>query len=231
MATHTPPVTVSVMEEDDIETAARMTAAAFADSPVYAWILRSKPLLPFSSAAESVEVLQWLLVRNFKLRLHLGAGRLGKQDGAAVCFYLLEPPEAMAPLSLGTMLWAGLWQVPFRFGYQATRRLLAAMDWYEETTAQVAARAFPDGVPKQPICKLERMSVTPGLQGSGIGTYCLQKGLDEAAARGEAVLLTTQEERNVTFYKRLGFRVIEELDFITDEGSIKNWFMLWSQSQ
>lgn len=118
-------------------------------------------------------------------------------------------------------------QVPFRFGLEPTRRLLKVIDWFEETTAEVAATVTnADGSPL-PCCKLERMSVAPGNQGSGIGSRCLKQGLDEAAAKGQGVLLTTQEERNVRFYTRLGFEVLEKRDFPTDEGTtIQNWFMV-----
>ena len=52
------------------------------------------------------------------------------------------------------------------------------------------------------------MVVKPGWQGKGIGSQCLKQGLEEAARRNQGVLLSTQEERNVTFYSRVGFEEV-----------------------
>ena len=58
--------------------------------------------------------------------------------------------------------------------------------------------------------------VHPSAQGRGIGTRVLQLVLAEADEAGWPTLLGTNEERNVVFYERLGFRVIhreeEELE-------------------
>ena len=34
--------------------------------------------------------------------------RVGVVDGQILCFYMLEPPEAIEPISLGTLLRVGL---------------------------------------------------------------------------------------------------------------------------
>jgi hypothetical protein len=56
----------------------------------------------------------------------------------------------------------------------------------------------------------------------------LKQGLAEAASHGHAVLLSTQEEKNVTFYSRMGFEVIHTDFYLTDDGTppIPNWFMI-----
>ena len=42
------------------------------------------------------------------------------------------------------------------------------------------------------------------------------------------MLLSTQEEKNVTFYSRMGFEVIHTDFYLTDDGTspIPNWFMI-----
>lgn len=72
----------------------------------YAYILRAPTLL--GSKADPVAVLTWLFERNMQLRLPLGACRVAMVGEKVRCFYMLEPPEMLEPLSLGTMLWAGL---------------------------------------------------------------------------------------------------------------------------
>ena len=51
----------------------------------------------------------------------------------------------------------------------------------------------------------------PSRQGQGIGTRALTAALKETDELGVPVFLCTQEERNVTFYRRLGFRPMREV--------------------
>jgi len=63
----------------------------------------------------------------------------------------------------------------------------------------------------QEFLQLERMVVAPERQGQGIGSEALKIGLRETAdARHLRVVLGTQEERNVVFYKRAGFQMMFE---------------------
>ena len=73
-----------------------------------------------------------------------------------------------------------------------------------------------------PMYKLERMVVHPDVQNQGIGAHALSLALDEADEAGLPVILGTQEERNVQFYKRMGFDSVGEYDI----GGIKHWEMV-----
>eukprot|EP00435_Cladocopium_sp_Y103_P007196 s1042_g2.t1 len=105
---------------------------------------------------------------------------------------MFVPPDT-PDVSFWQMLQAGILKLPLIFGPSALRRLLQAKA-VEEGEINV------DGA-----YKLERMVVEPSAQGKGIGTRALQLALTESDASGHPVLLTTNEERNVTFYQRLGF--------------------------
>jgi len=56
------------------------------------------------------------------------------------------------------------------------------------------------------------MVVRPDMQGKGVGTHALKQALDEADDAGLPVMLATQEERNIRFYRRLGFEVVRTDD-------------------
>lgn len=77
------------------------------------------------------------------------------------------------------------------------------------------------------MLRLERMVVSPEVQGQGIGSSSLRAAIhaleEEASASGlrTATLLTTQESRNVTFYGRLGFEVSQE----EDAYGVKHWIL------
>eukprot|EP00729_Bicosta_minor_P020345 gene20345-15678_t len=71
------------------------------------------------------------------------------------------------------------------------------------------------------------MVVKPEHQGKRLGSTCLAAEL-EALGPGTPVLLATQEEKNVRFYSRLGFRVHSEEDFVGADNRtvVHNWFMV-----
>eukprot|EP00434_Breviolum_minutum_P034482 symbB.v1.2.030523.t1/scaffold3438.1/size56642/3 len=139
----------------------------------------------------------WLFERNLWLRKDSGCSRAIVLDDKLVCCFMFLPPDT-PDISFWQMLKAGILKLPLIFGPSALRRLLQAKD-LEEAELNI------DGA-----YKLERMVVHPSVQGNGIGTRALQLALKESDAARRPVLLTTNEARNVTFYKRLGFNVVRE---------------------
>jgi len=75
------------------------------------------------------------------------------------------------------------------------------------------------------MVRLNRMTVLPEYQGKGVGTHALSSALEEADQEGLSVVLATQERRNVVFYKRLGFKVVDESHVDIGKG-YTNWMML-----
>lgn len=114
------------------------------------------------------------------------------------------------------MIRVGFLAAPFLFGFGVMQRLLSIKDAYERIEHQVMNNH------DKPMYKLERMVVHSRIQNQGIGTHALKLALAEADAAGLPVILGTQEERNVHFYKRMGFCVVGEYDI---EG-IKHWKMV-----
>merc|ERR1711971_1258895 len=72
--------------------------------------------------------------------------------------------------------------------------------------------------------RLGGMAVLPECQGQGIGSLTLQNVLQQADARGLAVYLSTQDERSVSFYRRMGFEVKRDALYLP--GGFYTWFML-----
>ena len=75
------------------------------------------------------------------------------------------------------------------------------------------------------MIRLERMTVLPSYQGKGVGTASLSNALEDADKLGLVCILGTQETRNVTFYSRLGFKVVDESHCPVGDG-FKNWMMI-----
>lgn len=79
--------------------------------------------------------------------------------------------------------------------------------------------------PKQPHWHLGPVGVPPAFQGSGIGTALMQHFCREVDARGAAAYLETDQSKNVRFYRKFGFQVIDEADIF----DVKNYFMWRSE--
>ena len=66
--------------------------------------------------------------------------------------------------------------------------------------------------------------VAPEHQGKGIATALIQKSMEDLAKEGYTFGLEAQDEDNVRFYEKLGFRVIQTTDF--SKGNIRHYYMV-----
>jgi GNAT superfamily N-acetyltransferase len=130
-----------------------------------------------------------------QLRLYLSDGHVAVSvagDGAA----LWGPPERVrhGVRELVQLLPAG----PFLISHRAHRalRLLFEVDGLH---------------PAEPHWYLATLGVEPGRQGHGVGTLLLRSMLGEIDRTGMPAYLESSKERNVGFYARFGFTVVEEL--------------------
>ena len=205
--------------KDDLAAAVSLSAAAFQNTSSYAAIV------PDDDARK--QFLAWLFERNYQFALEHGVARVVECDvqrrGYAslnvrreiVGFYLFERPGTPSPSLLVLVRW-GFLGFPFRFGLGATARLLRLKSWFEAKEREI--------VGDRAIAKLERVTVLPARQGRGVGSVALAAAMSEADAEKLAVLLFTQEERNVRFYAKLGFEVVA--DEICPVGDFRNWAMI-----
>ena len=65
------------------------------------------------------------------------------------------------------------------------------------------------------------IGVSPKAQGLGVGTALMKSYLDHLDAEGIAGYLETTSEKNVSFYKRFGFEVLQKEDLL----GTPNWYM------
>lgn len=115
--------------------------------------------------------------------------------GAAVWL----PPDA-PDISIARAARAGWWQAPWRLGATAVARL-----WQINAAGDVAKRRLP-------IRRwyLMTLGVAPERQGQGVGSALVQPVLAAAGAAGTPCSLETATERDVAFYRKHGFDVVEE---------------------
>ena len=189
--------------------ATTLAASAFQSTPSYAY------MVPDDSGRSTF--LRWLFERNFWLRLQTDCCRCTYDEatGDLISFFMFVKPSVPHP-SLMDNLRAGLVGGAFIHGFGAVRRLLQTKSWFEVKQEEVLG--------SREAISLERMVVLPAYQGKGVGSRALSESLKEADALRLPCVLATQEERNVVFYGRLGFKVVDES--VCDLGGYTNWMMV-----
>ena len=168
-------------------------AGAFRESPSYKHMLESR------GEAKREVLLASLFEKNLALQKDACWCSRRPEDGSLQCAFLLTPSDA-PPVSFFRMVRGGLLQLLLQWGLGPVGRLLRAKAWHE--------RSYAEALGTRPHLVLERMAVSKNQRGGGIGTATLAGALAvDADAKGLPVVLTTQEARNVRFYRRLGFEV------------------------
>lgn len=141
------------------------------------------------------------------------------------------------PLAAAGMLWeagddlgAALWVPPDQH-----ERFWAIVD---ATDADQRALTDDDGrrmdrlwgwvtsvIPPEPLWLLDHIGVNPAHQGRGVGAALIDFGLTRAREDGVDAYLETGSERNIAYYRRFGFDVVEH-GTVPGDG-IPVWFLRW----
>ncbi|GAA0651477.1 GNAT family N-acetyltransferase [Kutzneria viridogrisea] len=180
---------------EDVPRAVETLSAAFAD---YAWLRHT---VARDRHAERVSELERLFVEHVGLR----HGRVWVgDDGDAVAVWTHPDTDVAAA-----------------FGAIAPRMRELAGDRAEY--AERAAAALAPHRPTEPVWFLGSLGVRPEAQGKGIGGAIVQPGLRAAEEAGVPAFLETSEERNVRFYRKLGFEVTAEVTI--PDGGPTTWCM------
>ena len=83
-------------------------------------------------------------------------------------------------------------------------------------------------IPDERLWHLDSVAVEPGSRGIGVGAALINFGLDLARAENTGACLETGTPKNVPYYERLGFRVIDDAD--APHGGPHIWFLRWDPS-
>ncbi len=174
---------VRTATESEQERVAEILGEAFREDPVFNW------LLPGGDQTEYY--LRVLRALYFK---HDAVFLAGDNEGAAMWL----PPGAIAKIPIPTTLRLGL------RGYQlgglgCVRRALRLLS--------VTAAAHP----KVPHYYLHAIGTTAEGRGKGLGSQMMRYVLNRADAEGMPAFLENSNEKNMSFYKRHGFEVTEEI--------------------
>lgn len=174
---------------------------SFHNDPMYEWIL--------PDAAQRTRGIRHL--HRIPLKYGLRHGYIAQSDGArAVAIWV---PPGRAP-SLGAMIRSGMLATPFRVGAGRFTKFMRAIGTLDE----IHRRRAPE-----PHWYLTILGVDPELQGQGRGGALLNEGIERADRDAFPCYLETSKERNLRFYERHGFRVLESARL--GEGGPEAWAM------
>jgi ribosomal protein S18 acetylase RimI-like enzyme len=132
----------------------------------------------------------------------------------------------------GALVGIAAWLPPGAFPLSARRQLRAAPDMIRVLAAAPLSLPrlirFTAGAaklhPERPYWYLEAVGVDPSTRGMGVGTRLLEPILARADEAGLPCYLETMTERNVAWYRKLGFEVVRSGAFAP--GAPPNWTML-----
>ena len=131
-------------------------------------------------------------------------------QGMAVAIWF--PPGCS--ITASGMIRSGMLAVPFRVGFRPFAKFMGAN--------QIMERIHKKYVP-EPHWYLLIVGVDPELQGRGLGSALVKEGLMRADHANCPCYLETSEERNLAFYQRCGFTVVESVSL--GEGGPPAWAM------
>jgi ribosomal protein S18 acetylase RimI-like enzyme len=190
------------LEEARLGEASDVLARAFQDDPAWVWLI--------PDAERRAHVLPWL----FRIGFDVTAAEVwvneGAVRGAARWLPPGRPPMRVAPTV------RALLATPFHLG-RATAPFLA----YGRAVETLRAEVMPG-----PHWYLAGIGVDPSAQRRGIGSKLLEPGVAAAARDALPVVLLTNNELNLPFYRSNGFEVVREGE--TPKGGPRAWAMVRS---
>ncbi|MFO0683435.1 MAG: GNAT family N-acetyltransferase [Sandaracinus sp.] len=203
------------LTDADVEETAAVLAAAFADNPCYAWM--------HPRVAHRPADLRAFFVRNLRWHRPLDLTWVATHEGRVVGTSTLEPPGGVP----GTLSAAARhWLLPTvrRQGLRTfVRTFEADREFRERYLALTGGR---------PYYHLHAVAVAPDLQGRGAGTMLVDVAMREYEARsrsdGRPIAVSTQRERNLPLYERVGFarRGDQQMGTRRGDAGFRTWFLL-----
>ncbi|MFB4195787.1 GNAT family N-acetyltransferase [Streptomyces carpaticus] len=180
---------VRPLTDADVPTAVDTLARAFADYPF------TRHVIAADGHQERVRRFQELCLT----RIGREYGRVWVADGGRAVAVWAVPGQDPSP------------------AFAALAPVFAELSGDRAAAYASAEEALAPHRPQEPGWFLETVATAPEAQGRGLGSAVLRPGLREAGEAGLPAFLETSDERNVTFYERLGFRVTADVR-LPDDG-------------
>jgi ribosomal protein S18 acetylase RimI-like enzyme len=177
-----------LLAESKVEQGAELLARAFQDAPDMKFFI-----------GDETKMLDKSTIRFYKAVI-IGGLLYGKvyttpsMDGIAVW----ASPET-TNFSFGVLFRTGLLSALFSLGFRPMLRFINSSSYVQKLQHQVIT---------EPRWVLIYLGIEPSQQGKGIGGILIQPILARADADGVPCYVESADERNLTFYKRHGFEIV-----------------------
>lgn len=176
---------------DEADQIGAVLAEAFRDDPLISWVVRDDE----ERESARVAFFTGYATEEFEHRRRVQvAERHGEVQAAALW---TEPPGGVASLTLSGI--RELWSVRQITGVRRFPRFVKLI------------RATESRYPKFPHYYLGTIGAADRARGAGVGGALLRATLTECDATGTPAYLESSNPKNLSFYWRHGFRVLEEL--------------------
>ncbi len=189
---------------NQIAPAARMLASAFANDPLFAFLVPDAAARPKLLAELAACIVRYGLLYG---KAHATSPGL---EGIAVWL----PPKEDQP-SVWRLFRVGFFFLPLRVGWRSFRRSATLHHQVTKTWQRLEP---------EPCWYLQILGVDPASQRRGHGRSLLEAMLARLERDGLACRLETTNQKNLAFYERFGFRVRETMRLPGTE--LDCWFMI-----
>jgi GNAT superfamily N-acetyltransferase len=194
-------MSAALLDASRVRAVAAILADAMDDDPAYRYLM--------PNGVTRNRGLSDYFARSLRTYLPHRCTYVALEGGGASGTVTLRPPGGIE-ISTLTMIRRGLLPFAVTRGMDAVRRLFALKEVYDRIEARLSGG--------RPHWYVHMMAIDPRQQGRGLGSALLADVLARTADvhGADPVLLTTHKERNVVFYQRAGFEVIDRQDVVLD---------------
>lgn len=150
----------------------------------------------------------------FKATIRKDACYIGFKDGQVASIVIVESPENK-PIGVWDYTVSGMPGIMMMLGLKKTFQFMEISERTELVVKSI----------KGPRWHLYFLAIDPKLQGKGVGTDAIRNFVIPLVKKhnGKLITVTTNSEKNVSFYINNGFSLVEEETIAFNEKSIGNW--------
>lgn len=192
------------LEPGKIKTASEVLAAAFMEYPMFTFY--------FPDPQRRTRYLPWYF-KNI-LNTALRYGLVYTTPGIKGVIFTLPPGHTK--ISLWEYILSGFLLTPFVLGFRNYKRSMECEDFVSDTQVRI--------MKNRPHYYLWGLAVNPNQKAQGIGTALLKPLLAQADAQKMPIYLETHDEKNVRYYQKYGFDLVDSTSI--QKYQLQIWCML-----
>ncbi len=188
----------------------RIFTESFVNYPLFWGVFENR----FRSEIKLRDFYEHLIKGIFRATIRKDDCYIGVEDGNVAVIVILEKPSDK-PVGFWDYAVSGMAGVIARIGLADTLKFMELSD-----KTEIVVKSIPE-----PRWHLYFLAVDPKYQSHGIGTGAIKDFIIPLvrSSGGNLITVTTNSERNVTFYRKNGFSLIKEETLAYKEKSFGNW--------